>query len=98
MALRYLRKTVLGCKTGKRLFKRFICKRSISGEAPAVAQQVEDPAFFSAAGVAAKVMVGSPAWCSELKGSDIGVPFMAQQLMNLTRIHEDASSIPRLTQ
>ena len=27
-----------------------------------------------------------------------GVPFVAQQLMNLTRIHEDAGLIPRLSQ
>ena len=28
----------------------------------------------------------------------LGVPFVPQQLMNLTRVHVDASSIPGLTQ
>ena len=29
---------------------------------------------------------------------DVGVPFVAQQLVNLTSIHEDACSIPGLNQ
>ena len=34
----------------------------------------------------------------EFKISEVGVPFMAQQLTNPTRTHEDASSIPGLAQ
>ena len=33
-----------------------------------------------------------------IKMSSKGVPFMAQQLTNLTRIHEDSGSIPCLAQ
>ena len=33
-----------------------------------------------------------------VKKTDQGVPFMAQQLRNLTRIHEDVGSIPCLAQ
>ena len=42
--------------------------------------------------------------CVDLKGimlseiSQTGVPFVAQQLTNPTRIHVDMGSIPRLTQ
>ena len=39
-----------------------------------------------------------PALRSSSKTNTVGVPFMAQRLMNLTRIHEDAGSIPGLPQ
>ena len=34
----------------------------------------------------------------QVNGKKKGVPFVAQQLTNLTRIHEDAGSIPGLAQ
>ena len=37
--------------------------------------------------------------CSSLTMMTLkGVPFVAQRLMNLTRIHEEAGSVPGLTQ
>ena len=33
-----------------------------------------------------------------LKGVQLGAPFVAQQLTNLTRIHEEVGSIPGLAQ
>ena len=37
-------------------------------------------------------------FCQEIRNISVGVPFMAQQLMNLTSIREDVSSIPGLAQ